>query len=118
MASSLRITTWNANEAFQRKSEIELFLTIEHIDILLLSETNLTEKSVFHIPNYCVYLTARPDHKAHGCSAIILRNKYYKLSKLSNKEIQATRVRVYLLNGKIAISTIYYSQIINLINKN
>lgn len=109
MITSLRIGEWNANGALNRLLEIELFLKTQHIDILLLSETHFTQKTHFYIPNYSVYHTTRPDHKAHGGSAVVIKNniKHYELAKLSTIEMQATSIMIRSLIGDIAVSAVY-----------
>jgi exonuclease III len=66
MAKFLRIAQWNANGLQNHHEELQLFLNINAIDILLVSETQLTSKSYFNIPNYKLYHTNHRDDKAHG----------------------------------------------------
>lgn len=53
--ASLRITIWNANGVSQRKLELNQFLYEKHIDVMLISETHLTNKYNFKINGYLFY---------------------------------------------------------------
>jgi exonuclease III len=70
MAKFLRIALWNANGLLHHKDEVTLFLKEQHIDILLISESNYTAESYFKIPNFRTYSTTHPDGIAHGGTVI------------------------------------------------
>jgi exonuclease III len=73
MHKSLRIAQWNANGLQNHQEEIKTFLKINNIDILLISETHFTDKNYFNVPSYKIYQTNYPDGKAHGGTAIIIK---------------------------------------------
>jgi exonuclease III len=50
MATSLRISAWNANGLKHHVQEIILFLKINKIDILLVSESHTTEHTFVKMP--------------------------------------------------------------------
>lgn len=109
MANLLKIALWNANGATQHALEIKSFINEHKIDILLISETHFTNKSYFSIRNYTTYDTKHPDGKAHGGSAIIIKNtiKHYELQKYEKEYLQATSVVVEDWIGTITISALY-----------
>ena len=78
----------------------------EEIDILFTSETRLTMKSYFTIPKYKIHCTNHPDGKAHGGSAIIIRDNLNHCPETSfeTEEIQATNISVEDLIGQMCIS--------------
>jgi hypothetical protein len=47
MAKLLQLAVWNANGLTQHKEELEMFLSIYDIDIMLISETHFTEKTSY-----------------------------------------------------------------------
>jgi exonuclease III len=51
MATSVRIAAWNANGLANHVQEIILFLNINTIDILIISESHVTDRTVVKIPN-------------------------------------------------------------------
>jgi hypothetical protein len=69
-ASSVRIAVWNANGLVRHVQKIILFLNINQIDILLISESHATDLTVLKIPN-----SNHPDGTAHAGSAIIIKSK-------------------------------------------
>lgn len=72
--ASLRIAIWNANGVSQRKVELTQFLYEKHIDVMLISETHLTNKYNFKIKGYLFYGTNHPDGKAYGGTGILVRS--------------------------------------------
>ena len=81
--SLLNICIWNANGVNQHKLEIIRFLSEKNIDVMLISETHLTNKNNFNIPGFRVYVTNHPDGKAHGGTAVLIRNRlnHYSLEQ-------------------------------------
>ena len=71
---TLKIAAWNSNGLQQRAFEIKTFIYNNNIDILLVSETHFTTKSYLKIPYYTIYDTKHPSGKAHGATAMIIRN--------------------------------------------
>ena len=51
MATSVRIAAWNANGLKNHVQEIILFLYLNKIDILLISESHITDYTTIKIPN-------------------------------------------------------------------
>lgn len=105
----LKIVVWNANGISQSKSELQTFLLIHKIDVMLISETHLTNKHFFHIKNYFFYDTKHPDNKAHGGSGILIRRgiKHYPHSTISETYIQTTNVTVEETYGKCVFLAVY-----------
>ena len=100
---------WNSNGLSQHKLELIQFLLNNNVDILLVTETHFTKKSFFNIPNFTTYHTTHPDDKAHGGSAIIIKNKikHYQETHYRTEEIQATNIMVEDCGGNIMISSVY-----------
>ena len=81
---------WNANGLSNLLLEIEAFLNVNNIDILLVSETHFTKKTFFKIPNYKIYHTmhADPDGTMHEGTAVIIKKyiKYFKMPEYRTEE--------------------------------
>ncbi|KAJ4426234.1 hypothetical protein ANN_27046 [Periplaneta americana] len=111
MAQSLRIGLWNANGLANRRQEVEFFLNIHKLDVLLISETHFTDKNYFNIPRYTIYDTKHPDGKAHGGTAVIVKSnlRQYESCKFEDRDIQATTVTVIIedKSGPLAVSAVY-----------
>lgn len=109
MATSLRIAAWNANGLSNHVQEITLFLKINKIDILLVSESHATERTVIKIPYYTVYYANHPDGTAHGGSAIIIKStlKHYVLQPYITNKIQSTTLKLEALSRPMTIAAIY-----------
>lgn len=93
-----------------RRSELELFLNIENIDVALISETRFTHRSHVNFNNYTTYRTDHPSGNSHGGTAVILKNhiKHHALSPYSTDKIQATSIKVHhSKNSETTISAIY-----------
>lgn len=109
MVQTLKLAVWNANGLCQHVHEVRAFLQIHKIDIMLISETHFTEKSYIKIPKYNIYNTNHPDGKAHGGTALIVKNdvKHYETDKYATDHLQATSVAVDISTGTLTISAIY-----------
>ena len=107
--SFLKICFWNANGINQRKNEVSHFLQEQDIDVLLVSETHLTNKYNFNIPGFVIHKTNHPDGKAHGGTAILIRNKirHYCLEDFSKDYLQATTIHIDCIIGSLTLSSVY-----------
>lgn len=89
MAEFIRIVTWNANGLLQHKSELEIFLEKQKIDICLISETHCTKESYLKIYGFKIYHTHR------GAAVIIRVNiKHHEEPNFSSESIQVSAVSV------------------------
>jgi exonuclease III len=93
---SLRIDEWNANGLSNHKLELMQFLQDNTIDVLLVSETYFTDRTVLKIPNYSIYSCNHPDGTAHGGAAILIRNaiQHYEVPAYQTDKIQAATIQI------------------------
>jgi hypothetical protein len=77
--------------------------------IMLISETNFTDKSYLRRPNYTVYHSNHPTGTARGRSAIIIKRsiKHHQLNNHSEDFPQATSVSVEDYTGPLMVSAVY-----------
>ena len=52
MIHNLRIVAWNANSVSTKKADLDLFLHVNKIDTVAISETKLSPNCRFTIPGY------------------------------------------------------------------
>jgi hypothetical protein len=71
MAKFLQLSMWNANGLTKHTEELKTFIFINFIDVMLISETHLTEKNYLKLPRYTVYHTNHPAGTARGGNARI-----------------------------------------------
>lgn len=107
--NNLKIAVWNANGLANHTLEIKIFLVTHNIDIMLISESHLTNRSHIKIPQYTTYNTQHPDGTGHGGTAIIIKSsiKHYELSKYSKNHLQATSIAIQDWKGQLVISAVY-----------
>ena len=76
---------------------------------MLISETHLTTRSYFKIPNYTIYDTQHPNGTAHGGTAILIRNgiKHYLHGHHNLEYLQATSITVEDWVGPLTVAAIY-----------
>jgi exonuclease III len=88
---TIRIAEWNANGLLHHKLELIQFLQDNKIDVLLVSETHCTTRTVLKLPNYSVYRCNQPDGTAHGSTAIHIRSalQLYEAPVYHTDKIQA-----------------------------
>jgi exonuclease III len=99
----------SANGLTQHTEELETFISIHNIEVMLISETHFTEKSYLKRPNYAVYHTNHPAGAARGGTAIIIKHtiKRHQLNNYSQDFLQATSVSVEDSGGLLTISAVY-----------
>lgn len=101
MQLDLLIAEWNANGIINHLHEIQIFLKLYSIDILLICETHLTSKSYFRINGYDTITCNHPDDRAHGGAALLIRRgiTYEVLPNFSKNYLQAAGVRIKCVNN-------------------
>ena len=106
---SLKICHWNANGLSQHKNELKIFLTTNKIDIMLISETHLTKFNNFNIEGYKLYDTKHPLGKAHGGTAIMVKNrvKHFPLEEFCKENIHSTSICIEEGYKKLILSAVY-----------
>jgi hypothetical protein len=88
---TIHIAEWNANGLLNHKLELMQFLQDNKIDVLLVSETHFTGRTVPKIPNYSIYHCNHPDGTAHGGAAILICKalQHYEFPAYQTDKIQA-----------------------------
>jgi len=103
------ILLWNANGIHNHIAELSLILHDKCINIALIFETHLTNRTKIHIPDYTILRSNRPDGTAHGGAAIIIRSTilFHNVSQLSKPNIQSFTIQITLNHSPISISAAY-----------
>jgi len=99
----------NANGVSRHNLEVTQFLNENHIDIVLLVETHLTNKHNFQIRGYTFYRTEHPGGKAHSGTGILIREriKHHFHKRFATNYLQATSIKVQSGNGNLIIAAVY-----------
>jgi len=107
--SVIKICSWNANGVCQHKLEVINFLKQNNVDVMLLSETHLTNKHFFMIPDYTFYKTNHPDGKAHGGTGILVRKrlKHFFVGSYAQNFLQATSITLTCSKTNLTLSAVY-----------
>ena len=81
----------------------------QNIDVMLVSETHLTNRYNFYISGYSFHCTNHPDGKAHGGTGILIKNRlrHYALDEFSRDYMQATSICLESFSGYLTLSSIY-----------
>lgn len=116
MQIDLRLAIWNANGLSNHRQEVEAFLSINKIDILLISETHFTSKSYFKINGYNLVNTNHPDDAAYGGTAILLKSNitFRIIDEFQEKYLQSTVISVVCENCPLTIGAVYFPPRFNL----
>ena len=104
----IKICIWNANGVSQHKLEISNYLYTNHIDMLLISETHLTDKHNFHIQGYNFYKSNHAGGKSHDGAGIRIRSriKHEALDIDSTAHIQAASISVKYCRQSLTLSAV------------
>jgi exonuclease III len=109
MTKFLKLAVWNANGLYKRAQEFQPFLQTSDIDVLLVSETHITNRSHITIPNYNLYHTPQLDATDHGATAVIIRKtiKHHLRVEYRQEHIQATSITLTDNLGDLALAAVY-----------
>lgn len=105
----MKIAVWNANGLAKKSLELKTFMQMNDIDIMLITETHFTSKNYMNVPYYSVYTTNNPNGRAHGGTAIIVRNSipHYPIDSVNSYKIQSTAIKIAGSTKKWVISAVY-----------
>lgn len=106
---TLKICTWNANGLLQKLDELEVFMREKGIDICLISETHVRERSLIKIKGYNDFHACHPSGNARGGSSLFIKDciEQYEDLKIELDTMQLCTVRVKNNQRTLRISSIY-----------
>lgn len=109
MIKFLRIAAWNINGLPPNKHEVELFITHNKIDILLISESHMTDEKAIVIKGCNIYYTNHPDGTSHAGSAIVIKDaiKHHSLQDFKQPYLQSTVISIDDWQGPLNIAAVY-----------
>jgi hypothetical protein len=98
-----------SNGLSQHTEELKTFISINSIEVMLISEKHFAEKSYLKISKYSIYHTNHPARTAGGSTAILIKNfvNHHELNSCSQDFLQATSVSVEDSAGLLTISAVY-----------
>lgn len=105
----LRFALWNANGICQHRDEVESFIKNNNLDMLLVSETHLNDRSHFRIRGFDVIKCNRSDGAARGGSAIIVKSsiQYEECFSYCSEGVQVATIQIKCNRRNIKFSAIY-----------
>ena len=105
----LRIALWNATDHQAKKHEVEVFLNLNSVGILLVAETHYTTRTHIKIPHYIIHHTEHPDNTAHGGAAIIIKDTliHHELPQYQENYLQAAVIQVNKLPSPLTLAAVY-----------
>ena len=105
----MRIAAWNANGLKNHVHEVTLFLKLNKIDVLLISESHTTDYTAIKIQGYSVYYAHHPDGTAHAGSALLIRSAldHYALEPYTTNKIQSIAVQIKAFPWPLQVGAIY-----------
>ena len=108
-SNSLIILLWNCNGILNHVNELIVVLHEKRIDIALISESHLTERSKLNIPGYQLITSHHPDGTAHAGSALLVRNfiHFNSLPSTTEDYLQACAISINLNHIPITIAAAY-----------
>jgi exonuclease III len=104
------ISLCNTNGLTQHTpTELKTFISIHNIAVMLISETQVTERSYLKLPTYTVHNTNHPAGTARGGTAIIIKKyiKHHQLNNWSQDFLQTASVSMENSVSLLTISAVY-----------
>lgn len=110
MQLNLIIAEWNANGITNHVNELQTFLIYNYIDILLVSETHLTNKSHISLRGFDIITANQLNNRAHAGAAIVIKNtiKYEVAEPIMESYLQAAGVKITCDNSSVSIYSVYF----------
>lgn len=105
----LNIVLWNSNGIRNCLDEVSLYLKEKKIDLMLITESRLSNNSSLVVPGYSCYYTNHPDGKPHAGSAILVKEniKHHHVYNLPLANMQCTTICIEDYLGGFNASAIY-----------
>jgi exonuclease III len=99
--------SWNAQSVRNKTLELSRFVEKNDIDILLLSETWLNEKTTFFLPSFDCYRVDR----SHGGVAILIKNSipHSSVRHISLDYADAIFLQIHDSHGNFSVGAVYCS---------
>jgi len=110
-----KIAYWNAAGVTNKVNELEAFMNLHNLDVMMLAETKLnpnqmTGANITNINGYHCYTTTRPSHFRSGGVAILIKNgiKHMALQPMGLNQLQCAPVAITLnTDESLIIAPIY-----------
>jgi len=105
----ITILLWNANGILNNINELQLSLIENQVDIAMISETHLTNKSTLKMYGYNILRADHPDGTAHGGAALIISNKIAHTPSLpcSSLDMQIIDTSLHINSIPVTIASAY-----------
>lgn len=105
----LKILCWNANGLTNKINELAAILTLQNIDICLISETHDTKETRIKVSGYCYYRSIHPSNTGRGGSAVLIKQeiKHAEDFTIQTTKTQIAAIRVSTKCRVISIASIY-----------
>lgn len=107
--STLTVLLWNSNGVQTHRNELMRLLHDRNIDIALIAETRLTQRKNLTVTGYRTYRTDHPDGRAHGGTAILIRNSlsHHALPYEATDYLQATTISLSTSSFPLTLAAVY-----------
>lgn len=118
--SSLRLIHWNANGLKFKRQELQDFLFLHNVDVLLVSETHLRASDLVKIPSFTFYRDDRATGRGGG-TGIFIRSHldHYRLPTPALTGMEATVIVVRTTTaGDLKLASVYNPPLIRITEVN
>ena len=109
--NNLKILFWNCQGVLRKRLELIHFVHHHKIDILLLNETHLSDKTNFKIPNFHGYFSNRPSvagRRAAGGTAIFVHRNISHLPQIiSTPNLENTTIHIKTSHSELRLVAVY-----------
>lgn len=108
--NNLKIIHWNANGITHKINELKALIAKLKINIILLSETRISQKTKLKIPNFFTYRTDNPPKRGSppsGGTAILVHRNIIHQQELIKTSLQSTSIKIKLGDIELLVSAIY-----------
>lgn len=106
--NSTKIAFWSCNGITNKKTELQVFMQEQDIDVMLLNETHLKPSENLIIPNYTVHRTDRKINQEGGTAAVVKQSLLHnQLPQPDQERIETTGIQIQTAQGPINVYSTY-----------
>ncbi|KAJ8875718.1 hypothetical protein PR048_023617 [Dryococelus australis] len=106
--SSLHIATWNARSLCHKVDELLHLIVNEKLDVLLITDTWLSNTIRLLVPGFRIHRRDRPDRDGVGVAIVIRDNILHQLTGITDMELsEAVAITIAGENNPITLACIY-----------
>lgn len=105
----IKIGLWNTRGLARNSEELQLFLRMQNIDVMLATETHMREGQRISLPGYSTNHAVHPSGNSRGGATVIVRSSLNHCPQppISTNDRQVASVQLQTSEGTVTLASLY-----------